>query len=163
MENPEFYRPDDLPTPQERAAIWKRVERALPVAASGTTLIHWKSFVFGAVASLLLVLAGIGTFSLLQPSTFTRGVPSLDAAYADAMNRLLQAAPNPAVLASEPFKMAVESRIRGIEDLDRMIEEMRTDMMLYGVTELKTRQLRSLYAMKMDIVKELVLEGEIAL
>jgi hypothetical protein len=79
------------------------------------------------------------------------------------MNRLLDAAPQASRLASDAGRMKVESRLRGIEDLDAMIEEIRNDMLINGSNDIKKKQLRSLYAMKMDMVKELVLDGEITL
>lgn len=159
-----MYNQHDLPTEAEKAAMWSQIQResGLFPALTAVPAIHWRSFVFGSAASLLFMLAAYGAFQLV--STLSgNDRRSLDSAYSEAMNRLLDAAPQTTQLASENGKQALQARIQGIEDLDNMIEEIRNDMLLSGPTEIKKKQLRSLYAMKMDMVKELVLEGEINL
>jgi len=57
----------------------------------------------------------------------------------------------------------LESKIKNIEDLDAMIDEIRNDMLLNGSSDIKRRQLKRLYAMKMDHVKELLLFDEVSM
>jgi len=47
--------------------------------------------------------------------------------------------------------------------LDAMIDEIRNDMLLNGSSDIKRRQLKRLYAMKMDHVKELLLLDEVSM
>lgn len=163
MEQHEFYQQHELPDNIEKERMWQQITTRLPGRSSpGIAVIHWKSFLIGAAAALILTFAGIGAFAVVN-GLFGPRTSSLDEAYSEAMNRLMDTVPPVSQTASDPGGQVLESRIRGIEDLDAMILEMRNDILLNGNSDMKNRQLRSLYAMKMDMVKELVLEGAISL
>jgi AcrR family transcriptional regulator len=164
MENA-FYTPEDYPAKDEKKAIWSGIKQELPVSNAPPTTIffHFKSFAAGMAAAILLILAGFGARSLLRDAGLFPEKHSLDAAYTEAMERLLQAAPQHAQTVSHEGRMKLELRLKGIEDVDAMIEEIRNDMLLYGNSDFKQKQLRNLYAIKMDMVKELLLDGEFSL
>jgi hypothetical protein len=87
----------------------------------------------------------------------------LDKNYERAMNQLISVTPDLMQQAGEVERSVIESKIKRIEDLDAMIEEIRNDMLLNGTSTVKRMQLKRLYAMKMDHVKELLLLDEVAL
>jgi hypothetical protein len=157
-----FYNRDESPSDAERNRMWSEISAQLPVQRTRGAIIHWKSFLIGYAASFLVLLAGYGAFRIVRD--WEKPVASqnerFDRAYSQAMKQLTDAVPTLVAGSTGDERQRLDGRLRGIQDVEQMIEEIRNDMLLYGQNEIKTRQLRRLYAMKMDLVKELVLEGE---
>lgn len=156
-----FYDHDDLPTILEKKEMWKRIELSLKVPRSELPVIkfHIPSFVLGSAASLLLLFSVIGVYTLY---TFigSQNQNEIDRAYEEALttmsnvsHELIDAAP----IHKRPLLEAKQSTM---EEIDLAIHEIRSDILLNGNTEFKQRQLRQLYAMKLDYMKELLLKGE---
>lgn len=163
---PDFYSPEDSPTSWEKQRMWNAIELAVAEQRLHQVKpLHWKSFWIGCAASILILFAVVGMFAI--GSSFlnkSAGQTSLlDKNYERAMNQLISVTPDLMQQAGEVERSVIESKIKRIEDLDAMIEEIRNDMLLNGTSTVKRMQLKRLYAMKMDHVKELLLLDEVAL
>ncbi len=162
MKHP-YYNPDELPTRTESDLIWNSVEASIPkTTRRSAVIIDWRSFLFGNVAALMLLFSGVGVYAVLNADTPVRG-DRIDVAYEQAMNTLVSVSPALIDGAPEDRKARLETTVMNIEDIDRVIYEIRDDMLLNGTSEIKQRQLRQMYAMKMDYLKELLLNGEVDL
>ena len=161
-----FYSPNDEPTRQEKEMMWNQIE--LSVAEQrirSIKTVHWKSFWFGCAASVLIVLSVVGLFTIVRTMYVSNqsSASALDMNYEKAMHQLVSITPNLVKNADENERPALESKIKNIEDLDIIIEEIRNDMLLNGASEIKRRQLKRLYALKMDHVKDLLLNDDISM
>lgn len=162
MKNP-YYSPDEHPSRSESDLIWNAIEPNIPKSARrSAVVIDWRSFAFGNVAALLIIFAGIGVYSVAISGGGIQG-DRIDLAYEQAMNSLVSLSPEIIDGAPEDRKARLETTMLNIEDIDRVINEIRDDMLLNGTSEIKQRQLRQMYAMKMDYLKELLLNGEVDL
>jgi len=163
---PKFYTPNDSPSEMERESMWNQIELAVAEQKLHTLKpLHWRSFWFGCAASILILLSVIGLYAVTK-TLFSESRPQayiLDSTYERAMNQLISVTPNLVKQAGEVERPILESKIKNIEDLDAMIDEIRNDMLLNGSSDIKRRQLKRLYAMKMDHVKELLLLDEVSM
>lgn len=167
-----YYREDDAPTSREKSSMWTAVARRLPGAlpagdSSGresgepTTRrdpsLHWRSFWLGQAAAVLLLLAAFGGYTLWNDLGGAPPESSLQQTYRSSLQELASSTQFLSPPAGEAQQEALESQLRGLEEIDRMIEEMRSDMLLNGSTRAKRQQLRRLYATKLDFVQKLIL------
>jgi predicted lipoprotein len=158
-----YYTPDEHPSRMESDQIWKAIEPNIPqVVRRSAVIIDWRSFLYGNVAALVLLFSGIGIYSVLNSGSPSSG-DRIDVAYEQAMNTLVSVSPELIDSAPDERRARLETTVMNIEDIDRVINEIRDDMLLNGTSEIKQRQLRQMYAMKMDYLKELLLNGEVDL
>lgn len=161
-----FYQHDDKPSSLEKQQMWNSIELAVAEQRLHQVKpLHWRSFWMGSAASILILLAAIGLFSIGKALSSDTSVQAsvLDTKYERAMNQLISVTPDLMQRAGEIERSVIESKIKRIEDLDAMIDEIRNDMLLNGSSDIKRMQLKRLYAMKMDQVKELLLFDEVSL
>lgn len=165
----EFYHSYEHPDNHEKEMIWSGIQRELNHHNSRgkgrATIIHWRSFLLGNVAAILLILASIGAYTVYDhiQAENTSTQYKIDKAYRSAMQQMVAVTPEIVKQANAVEKPVLESKIQNIENLDKMIKELRMDMALNGSSDVKKAQLRRLYAMKMDYVKELLLAGKVNL
>lgn len=161
-----FYSLDDEPTRPEKEMMWNQIEIAVAEQRiRSIKTVHWKSFWFGSAASILVLLSLVGLFTIIRSlsTTSQSSAYALDNSYERAMKQLVSITPNMVKNADEIERPVLESKIKNIEDLDSMIEEIRNDMLLNGASDIKRRQLKRLYALKMDNVKDLLLSDEVSM
>jgi hypothetical protein len=162
----DFYQAQDHPSTVERNAIWQGIERELPNSKhTGTSgvIIHWRSFLVGNAAAILLLLATYGAFALFAGSQARVATPSTPASmYAASIEDLVNLVPDIMQQASVEERQALESKLQGVREIDRIIEELQRDILLNGATENKRRQLKRMYAMKIELLKDVLLTGEFA-
>ena len=165
----EFYHSNELPDDHEKELIWSGIQRELSTYNSrregAATIVHWRSFLMGNVAAILLILASTGAYTVYDPiqTENTSTQYKIDKAYQSAMQQMVSVTPEIVKQANDVEKPVLESKIQNIRNLDKMIKELRTDMAINGSSDVKKAQLRRLYAMKMDYVKELLLAGKVNL
>ncbi|MDZ7773445.1 MAG: hypothetical protein U5K31_12005 [Balneolaceae bacterium] len=168
----EYYREEDRPTSSEKSSMWTAVAQRLPGGGAGSTsgreagqgsphrgaAFHWRSFWMGQAAAVLLLLALFGAYTLWQELGGDSAPESrLQQTYRTSLQELASSAQFLSTPASEVQQEALDSQLRGLQEIDRMIEEMRSDMLLNGSTRAKRSQLRRLYATKLDFVQKLIL------
>ncbi len=162
MKNKDLYESTDLPTSAERAVMWAGIEEELPRSGpSSIRTLHWKSFWIGNAAAVFMLFALIGVYTtaneLLKPDEPDE---KMYTALNTASDQLKQITPILINQAGERTKPSIESTADAIAEIDRLIDELKTDMMLNGVTPSKESNLRQLYATKLDFYKELLLNEE---
>lgn len=161
----DFYQAQDHPSKAERSAIWQGIEQELPARQQGSSgvIIHWKSFLVGNAAAILLLLAGYGAFALFAGSQSQMLNPSSPSSmYAASIEDLVGLVPDIMQQASVEERRALESKLQGVREIDRIIEELQKDILINGSTESKRRQLKRMYAMKIELLKDVLLTGEFA-
>lgn len=155
--------------------MWEGIEPHLPVSnqqdstaearPSHAIVIQWPSFWMGQAAAILLLLAGYGVFSLVQQSGMRQAgyVGHFDSTYSTGFQQIMEA--TPALLNDLPKnrRQAIESILQGIRELDEVIEELRLEIQQNGSTEAKLLQYRRMQAMKLDMLKEVILTEDIHL
>lgn len=163
----DFYKKQDHPSRLEKDAMWDQVENSVfqNRKKPRATIIQWRSFLLGNVAAVLIIFAAIGVYSVVENVHRMEMAPQtkIDTAYESAMKQLTSVAPVIIKQANDVEKPMLESKVKNIEDLDNMIQEIRTDMLINGSSQVKQNQLRRLYAMKLEYVKELLLAGKVNL
>ena len=163
----DFYRKQDHPSRLEKDAMWNQIEEHIfsEKKRPRATVIQWRSFLLGNVAAILIIFAAIGVYSIVINFHHMELTPQtkIDTAYESALKQLTSVTPVIIKQANDVEKPVLESKVRNIEDLDKMIQEIRTDMLINGSSQVKQNQLRRLYAMKLEYVKELLLAGKVNL
>jgi hypothetical protein len=159
--NHPYYTPDDQLGAADRNELWQKIQKELPSTPNlGTIHLHWKSFLYGNVAAAMLIFAALGVWSLLS------GVPgsnqlSSELAYEQGMQLMMQSSAQIVAAAPQHKRELLEAKMMSIEDIDRAIEEIRNDMVMHGITPMNQRHLRSMYALKLDYLKELIITGDL--
>lgn len=168
-----YYKDTDQPSQREKDAIWNSIATQIPhkenaaIATPNSTakIIEWRSFVFGNVAAILLIFSLYGAFSLvrdLRQNNMAKGNEfAMD--YSSALESLNDVPLFLTDQTSQEMRQSIDSRFEGLREIDHIIKELRKDIQVNGATESKERQLRRMYAMKMDMLKEIMLQGDFAL
>ena len=156
-----FYPEHDHPTQHEKNQIWDNIQPTLPQQPVQVIKLHWKSFWLGQAAAILIALAGIGVYTSSQFLSSPKTVEEqYDETLSMASNELSNLKPLVLQQASEQHKPSLESTIQAIEEIDRLIDELKEDIMINGITPPKRSQLQQLFATKLDFYKELILNHE---
>jgi len=157
-----YYTNDDQPTTTEREQIWQQIDRQhLSGKGAGTTItLHWKSFLYGNVAAALVMLAVYGAWSVFNQGRTDLQL-STDLAYEQGMQMMMQSSADLVASAPNNQRELLEAKMMSIEDIDRAIDEIRNDMVMHGITPMNQRQLRTMYALKLDYLKELIITGDL--
>ncbi|MFV1884227.1 MAG: hypothetical protein ACMZ7B_07060 [Balneola sp.] len=160
-----FYNPSEQPTSEEKEVMWKSISQRLDSPKVPTILnLHWRSFWVGNAAAILLGFALIGIYS--AGSFFLNSAQQKDSdqqvyeTLNTATNKLRELPPLLIDQATEPNKSSLESTALAIEGIDRLIDEIKEDMLINGETPVKRSNLKRLYATKLDFYKELLLNED---
>lgn len=161
MKKENFYLEDDMPTGDQKDLMWKNIQTVIPLKDKPNILVHWRSFALGNVAAILLIFSSIGVISTYnnlfdQASTEEQVYKTLST----ATKQLQNLTPLLIQQASEQDKNSIESTAGAIEEIDRLINEIKSDMLINGSTPAKENSLKRLYATKLDFYKEILLNQE---
>lgn len=163
MDKPKIYPEMDSPSEPEKEKMWSAIQFHLSSTGNSKNSFHWKSFWIGNVAALLLLFAGIGVYSTAN-HMFGESSHSSERMYAAlsiATDQLKEITPILIEQAEMQHRSSIESTAEAIIEIDQLIEELKTDMLLHGTTPSKQSNLKQLYATKLDFYKELLLNEEI--
>lgn len=156
----EYYNMDDHPDEQEISALWSTVRRHLPDRDESVT-IHWRSFWIGQAAAIVLILALVGAWSLWDTlEADTKPDNELQVTYTNTLRELASANPVLNAPQTEQKQEALNDQLKGLEEIDRIINEIRNDILINGSTKAKRNQLRRLYATKLEFVQKFLLNEE---
>ena len=162
--NKSLYTPSDLPDPAEKQEMWSQISESIDQKKSPIISLHWRSFWVGNAAAILIGFALVGLFNTVQALIYDdQSIPVNDQMYqtlTSATDQLKDITPMLIAQASEPRKMSIESTAMAIEEIDRLINEIRDDMLINGVTPIKQHNLKRLYATKLDFYKDLLLKED---
>ncbi len=162
MKDRKLYSDQDFPTPFQKEKMWDAIAGDLSEVKQ-TPVFHWKSFWIGNAAAILLIFAGIGMYSTVSnlgiSDTNTTEEQMFEALNA-ATQKLQNVTPLLIQQAQEQNKSSIESTADAIEEIDRLIAEIKADINLNGTSPAKESSLKRLYATKLDFYKEILLNQE---
>ena len=160
----EFYKDQDKPTSVEKFSMWNEISSELNLDEPKQAKIlqfHWKSFWIGQAAAVLVALALVGLITTIQvinaPNTSTE---KYQQALQSASSELSSISDLFIEEASEAQKPNLESTVQGIQEIDILIDELKDDIIMNGMTPAKEIHMKRLYATKLDFYKEILLINE---
>jgi len=159
-----YYKKQDELRTGEKNKIWNALKDELPSSSFSYITLHWKSFWFGQAAAFLIIFTGMALF-YLSGSTSSPPVESnsIQETYTITLQELISAQQFVDEPTSEPAYETLQSELKGLKEIDNIIDELRRDMMTNGTSNAKRRQLKQLYATKLDYAKKLILTSEVNL
>lgn len=159
--NDPFYTGRDKPTRAEKSEMWRTIRDQLPGGQARPVSIHWKSFWIGQAAAVFLILAFIGAWALWNnigpDSSPTNGLRNT---YTHVLRDVASAELDLEAPKNAQKREALNSQLKGLEEVDRIINEIRNDILINGSSKAKRQQLRRLYATKLEFVQKLLLTEE---
>lgn len=163
MDKQKIYPDIDSPTELEQKKMWSAIQPHLSPTINLKSSFHWRSFWIGNAAALLLLFAGVGVYSTVnymfgEPRQSTERMYT---ALSTATDQLKEITPILIEQAESQNKSSIESTAEAIAEIDQLIEELKTDMLLHGATPSKQSNLKQLYATKLDFYRDLLLNEEI--
>jgi len=162
----EFYTPNDLPDKRKKEAMWAGIRgRLAPPQAEPFLVRDRRSFLFGMAASLILGLALYGGWSITRQA-FEEARPQpirLEQAYVSAIREFERVVPSVIVKSSQMPQSAgqLTQRRDQLKLVDAAIAELRRQTNGSDLSPLKRDHLRQLYSMKLNILQQMIEEGEI--
>ncbi len=162
MDKQKIYPDIDLPTGQEKEKMWSAIQSHLSPTINPENSFHWRSFWIGNAAALLLLFAGIGIYSTTKYmlSDTRLSTERMYTALSTATDQLKEITPILIEQAESQNKSSIKSTAEAIAEIDQLIEELKTDMLLHGATPSKQSNLKQLYATKLDFYRDLLLNEE---
>ncbi|MEQ8580028.1 MAG: hypothetical protein RIC57_07710 [Balneola sp.] len=161
MKEENFYSKKDLPSHLQKEKMWDNIESEILIKRQPNILFHWKSFLIGNAAAVLLIFSSIGIVSTYNnlfddSSTEEQVYETLNT----ATKQLQSLTPLLIQQASEQNKNSIESTADAISEIDKLIDEIKSDMLFNGTSPSKEESLKRLYATKLDFYKEILLNQE---
>lgn len=168
MKPDEFYRNSDLPSPKAQERMWGVIEQEITGKKNGKTVffLHKQSFIYGAAASIVLMLASFGAYSGIDRALANSRPDDVkfDVAYRLAIKELEKVVPAvEKTVANSPNADILQTRKEQISLLDTEISLLQRDSKRGDLSELKQSKLRQLYRQKLAILQEMIENGEIQL
>ncbi len=163
MKKNSFYSEEDFPSPIQKKGMWNQIEQKIPKKKSTNNILHWRSFWIGNAAAVLLIFAGIGMFSTIKNLTSSSRQTANEQMYktlSTATQQLQDLTPLLIQEAQEQNRPSIESTAAAIEEIDRLIDEIKSDITINGTSPAKESSLKRLYATKLDFYKEILLNQE---
>jgi len=169
MINPDdFYGEEGSLRERQKHAMWNAIRRHT-TTLNPSSLMMWdrRSFVFGMAASLILGLALYGGWSIARQA-FEAAKPQplrLEQAYVSAIHELEEVVPSLPIKGSRTTFMAgqLTQRREQLKLVDEAISAVRRQTNGTDLSPLKRDHLRQLYSMKLQILQQMIEEGEIEL
>jgi len=160
-----FYESKDYPTEGLKQQMWNAIEQSLQHRSRATTfVVDRRSFLYGIAASLVFVFTSVGlyaTFQHLIDSSQPQSI-RLDSAYETAIRQFERFVPATASVTPDQ-KEILSTRQDQLKHLDAAILDLKKEMNGNDISPLKRARLRQLYTMKLQIIQEMIEQGEIEL
>lgn len=164
----EYYDAGDSLRGKQKDAMWRAI-RMQSSAMSSRSLLMWdrRSFVFGMAASLILGLALYGGWSIArQVSEASKPQPlRLEQAYVSAIHEFEEIVPTVQVKGSQAAQAAgqLTQRHEQLKLVDEAIAALRRQTNGTDLSPRKRDHLRQLYSLKLQILQQMIEEGEVEL
>lgn len=164
----EFYDEGGSPRGRQKAKMWKIIRRNTTTMSS-RSLMMWdrRSFAFGMAASLVLGLALYGGLSIVRQAVeASRPQPlRLEQAYVSAIREFEEVVPSLRVKGSQTVLVTgqLTQRREQLKLIDEAISAVRRQTNGTDLSPLKRDYLRQLYSKKLQILQQMMEEGEIEL
>jgi hypothetical protein len=164
----DFYTSGDSPGKRNIAGMWRRIQRqAAPLQSDTWFVSDRRSFMFGMAATIVLGLALVGAGTLAR-QTFENAQPQpirLEQAYVSAINEFEHVLPFVTAKVSQipQSKEELTQRAQQLSLVDAAIGQLRLQTNGTDMSPLIRVRLRQLYAMKLQILQQMIEKGEIEL
>jgi len=169
MTKPEdFYTSDDSPGRRARSGMWRGIQRhTAPLQANKWLVSDRRSFVLGMATTVVIGLALVGTWTLTRQA-FENAQPQplrLERAYISAINEFEHVLPFVTAKVSQTpqSKEELTQRAQQLSLIDAAISQLRLQTNVIDLSPLIRERLRQLYAMKLQILQQMIERGEIDL
>jgi hypothetical protein len=168
IKHEDFYWPDDIPDRKREDAMWRSIRQSVAPLRSGPLFIRdERSFVFGMAATIVLGLALVGAWAIARQA-FENARPQplkLEQAYVSAIHEFERVVPTVNVNTARYPQVAgqLSERKEQLKLVDEAIAELRRQTNRTDLSPLKRERLRGLYSTKLQILQQMIEEGEIEL
>lgn len=166
MISPEkFYGAMTEPSGTLQRKMWSSIKQSIDRSPkTGLLGFERRSFIYGAVASLVFMFTCVGIYSTLSGLIDSSKPPSirLDSAYESAIRQFERFVPVSSAVAVEQ-KDVISSRKDQLKYFDAAIDAMKKEMNGSDLSPVKRARLRQLYSMKLAVLQEMIERGEVDL
>ena len=168
IKHEDFYPPDDTPDGKRVQAMWQSIRRSVAPLRSGALFIRdGRSFAYGMAATIVLGLASVGAWTIARQA-FENAQPQplkLEKAYVSAIHEFERVVPTVGVNTTRYPQVAgqLSDRKDQLKSIDAAIAELRLQTNGTDLSPLKRERLRDLYSKKLQILQQMIEEGEIEL
>ncbi len=161
----DFYHPGESPSATVVESVWASVRSKLERQnRRGVYLVDRRSFLYGVAATVLLTFATVGAYSLAT-ALITSSRPEsiqIDVAYENAIQDFERFVP--AVGSVAPKEQTVLATHKDqLQSVDQAILELKKTINGTDISPLKRSRLRKLYSLKLNIIQEMIEQGELEL
>jgi hypothetical protein len=164
----DFYTPEDAPGKRTTAGMWRSIQRQTePLQATRWFVNDGRSFLLGMATTIVVGLALVGAWTLAR-QTFESAQPQplrLERAYVSAINEFEQVLPVATAKVSQTpqSKEEMTQRAQQLSLVDAAISQLRLQTNGTDLSPLIRGRLRQLYALKLQILQQMIEKGEIEL
>ncbi|MBI3579240.1 MAG: hypothetical protein HY276_11670 [Ignavibacteriales bacterium] len=167
MKPEEYYQPQDAPDSASKTKMWRAIEKEIaPHRFSLFVINDTRSFVYGMAAAFVLYLSTVGAFTLIKQS-IENGQPSVvqvDKAYQSAIHEFEKVVPRATSSVQSPQTSDVLlARKDQLKLLEIAINDLKSETPNIDLSPLKRMKLRQLYSLKLQILQQMIENGEIEL
>lgn len=167
MKPEEYYQPYDAPDNTTKTMVWRAIEKEIAPHRFSLFMINDKrSFVYGMAAAFVLYLSTVGAFTLIKQS-IENGQPSVvqvDKAYQTAIHEFEKVMPRATSAMQSPQNSdALLARKDQLKLLEIAINDLKSETPNIDLSPLKRTKLRQLYSLKLQILQQMIENGEIEL
>jgi len=164
----QFYSHNEHPDSESKKRMWQHIKQETKAPSSSLLYIESKrSFIYGIAAAVLLYFTSVGIYSTIQ-KTIENGKPQevrFNEAYQSAIEDFEQVLPHliNGSFASEKERDYVQVRKEQLEKIDAAIASFYHERGTGDITPLAQSRLRNLYSMKLQVLQQMIDQGDIVL
>lgn len=159
----EYYTMDDHPSARVKRQMWRNIKQHLDPSAKYAWIgFDRRSFIYGIAASVVFAFTSVGLYTTVG-TLVERAKPQtikLDSAYESAIQQFERVLPVASRL--EPTNQ-ISSRSDQLQLLNTAILELKKETNGNDLSPMKRNRLRQLYSMKLQLLQEMIEQGEIEL
>ncbi|MBI5215316.1 MAG: hypothetical protein HY960_06145 [Ignavibacteriae bacterium] len=164
----QFYSQHEHPDNETKTRMWRHIKKETTAPSSSLLYIESKrSFIYGIAAAVLLYFTSVGIYSTIQQK-IENGKPQevrFNEAYQSAIQDFEQVLPNliNGSFANEKEREYVQVRKEQLAKIDAAIATFYSERGTGDITPLAQSRLRNLYSMKLQVLQQMIDQGEIVL
>lgn len=166
MKAEQFYTDNDRPSHEAKKRMWGVISRSTGPSRVLFAIRDSRSFFAGMAAAVLLLLSSTGMYFLANQFAESRQPNEVrfDEAYRSAIKEFEDVLPSPVQVSSvETSGGRLQSRIQQLALIDQAITELRIGIDRTDVSPLKRSRLRQLYSMKLQVLQDIIQQGDMEL
>lgn len=164
MKPEQFYRDEDDPSPAARKRMWNIVATRTNASMPFLSIRDGRSFLYGMAASFLLLLSVAGAWTILERTmrAYQPAELRFDSAYQSAIEEFENALPSLSLSSRGVEKTeAVKAKFQQLVLIDAAIKDLRSDLAHTDLSAVKQSRLRQLYSMKLQVLQDLIEQGDL--